>query len=125
MEHFENREAAFASQNYDPNAVTMTGVPEHIKAAALGFINLCVAHDAVNPKFNPDFMDYGQRKYTAWHEMGSPSGAGFAYYGYDSWLALSYVGSRLSSESREAGEHIADICHEDYKAMKVYERKVE
>jgi len=124
MKKFENKEAAFASVGFDPSKVEINGVPEQHVEAVKAFINLCVAHDAVNPEFNPDWENYDQYKYSVYHEMGSPSGSGFSYDGYGRWDSRSFVGSRLSSESREAGWHIAEICHEDYKAMKVYDRKV-
>ncbi|NHM07658.1 hypothetical protein G4D82_10525 [Flavobacterium sp. CYK-4] len=122
MKKFENKEAALASQNFDPSAVVITGVPEHHLEAVKGFINLCVGHDAVNPEFNPDYTNYDQYKYEAIHDMGSPSGAGFSYVVYDIRGAGSGVGARLVSEDSEAAEHIAEIFHEDYKAMKVYDR---
>ena len=125
MKKFESREEAFASQNFDPTAVTMQGVPAHIVEAAKAFINLCVAHDAVNPEFVPDYSDYGQDKYEIFHEMGSPSGAGFSYRGYDRWVTYSCVGSRLVSESPEAAKHIGELFDDDFRAMKIYERQVQ
>lgn len=124
MKKFENREAAFASQNYDPNAVEITGIPAHHVDAVKAFANLCVAHDAVNPKFNPDFTN-SDWKYSPYFVMGDPSGAGFAFYGYDFRGSYSLVGARLSSESSDATKHIAEICEPDYRAMMVYDRKTE
>jgi hypothetical protein len=125
MKKFNTPAEAFASQNYDPSAVKIEGVPAQHLEAAKAFINLCVAHDAVNPEFQPDFTDYDQDKFEVDHEMGSPSGAGFAYYDYAYWIPYSSVGSRLVSESSDAAEHIAELFHDDFKAMKVYERKIE
>jgi hypothetical protein len=125
MEKFNSREEAFASQNFNPEAVIINGVPDHIIEAAKAFINLCVAHDAVNPEFQPDFTNSSQRKYNVIHEMGSSSGVGFAYDDCDGWYSVSLVGSRLVSESYDAAIHIEEICHEDYKAMKVYDRQIQ
>ncbi|NHM07992.1 hypothetical protein G4D82_12225 [Flavobacterium sp. CYK-4] len=125
MKKFENRDAAFASQNYDPSAVVITGVPEHHVEALKAVANLFVAHDAVNPDFKPNYEDPAQRKYEAIHDMGSPSGAGFSYVGYGDWWSGSGVGARLVSETGTAAEHIAEICDQDYKVMKVYDRKIE
>ena len=125
MKKFKTSKEAFASQNFDPNAVQITGVPEQHLDAVKAFINLCVVHDAVNPKFNPDFKDYGQSKYSNFFEMGSPSGVGFSFFGYDDWRTDSDVGSRLVSESSEASKLIAKICKDDYKTMMVYSRKTE
>jgi hypothetical protein len=124
MKKFENKEAAFASQNYDPSKVKIEGVPEQHLAAVQAFINLCVVHDAVNPEFAPNHGDWDQDKYTAVHTEDDASGGGFRFLFADGWNAYSSCGSRLESESRSAANHIAEICHEDYAAMKIYERKV-
>lgn len=125
MRKFATTEEAFASQNFDPSKVRIEGVPEQHIEAARAFINLCVAHDAVNPEFNPDYTNYGQYKYNALHDMSDPSGAVFACGVCGHWLARSDVGARLVSESEDACDHIAELFHEDYKKMKVYERKIE
>ena len=125
MKKFKTSEEAFASQNFNPNEVQILGVPEQHVEAVKAFINLCVVHDAVNPDFNPDFNDYGQSKYSNFFEMGSPSGVGFSFDGYDSWVTRSRVGSRLVSKSSEASKLIAKICKDDYKKMMVYSRKIE
>ncbi len=124
MKKFNNREEAFASQDYDPTKVVITGVPERHLEAAKAFINLCVGHDAVNPNFDIDYSKSNQYKYNALHVMGSPSGVGFSFRGYDLWYPDSAVGARLASESSEACNHVAELFHVDYKAMKVYKRKV-
>jgi len=124
MRQFQTREEAFASQGFDPSKVKIEGVPPQHLEAAKAFINLCVAHDAVNPTFQPDYTNANQYKWSAWHKMGSPSGAGFRYLGYDGWNAHSNVGARLVSETDDAAEHIGNLFHEDYKAMKVYQREV-
>ena len=78
----------------------------------------------LNEGWTPDWSNSNQPKYVPYFNMGSPSGSGFSYCDYDFWLTNSDVGSRLCSESRKATKHIAEICHEDYKAMKVYDRQV-
>ncbi|ESU28374.1 hypothetical protein FLJC2902T_17250 [Flavobacterium limnosediminis JC2902] len=125
MKKFNSKSEAFASQNFNPDDVKITGVPERHLKAAHAFINLCIAHDAVNPEFEPDYSDYRQDKYENIFEPGSPSGVGFSCSGCDRWNAGSLVGARLVSESREAGKHVAEICHEDYKEMMVYQRKIQ
>ena len=57
-------------------------------------------------------------------KMPSPSGVGFAFDDDGRWHTRSDVGARLSSESRQACEHIAEIFDKDYKAMKIYKREV-
>jgi hypothetical protein len=122
MKEFESREAAFASQNYDPNAVEMKGVPAHIVEAAKGFINACVGHDAVNEGFHPDYKNYSQDKWESYHNMGSPSGAGFSLRDHGLGGSSSFVGARLVSENRKAADHVNKLFEPDYKAMKVYDR---
>lgn len=72
----------------------------------------------------PDFTD-GKLKYYPRFVMGSPSGVGFSYLGYGHWFTVSGVGARLVSESRKSAEHIGELFHEDFKKMKVYERKIQ
>lgn len=122
MKKFNNREEAFASQNFDPNAVIMTGVPPHIEKAAKAFINLCVAHDAVNEGFHPDYTNWDQRKWEAVHELGDASGAGFSLHIRVYGRSYSCVGARLVSESSEAADHVNDLFEPDYKDLKVYDR---
>ena len=126
MQKFNSREEAFASQNYNPEAVVISGVPDHIIDAAKGFINLCVGHDAVNPEFNPDFTDYDQDKFENWFEVGSPSGGGFACPGCACWDSSSAVGSRLVAESREASKYIGTHpeFQELFKKFMVYDREL-
>lgn len=122
MKNFENREAAFASQNYDPNAVEMKGVPPHIVEAAKAFVNRCVVTDAVNEGFHPNYEDYSEEKWESFYDMGSPSGAGFSLFAHDVGRARSIVGARLVSESREAAAHVDELAQEDIKTMMVYDR---
>lgn len=125
MKKFESAEEAFASQNFNPNAVTITGVPEKHLNAVIAFIKLCVAHDAVNPEFQPDYDNDDQRKFENVFSPGSPSGARFSFDVNDGWWTDSDVGSRLVSESGDAARHVAEICHDEYKEMMVYQRIVE
>lgn len=123
MKKFNNKEEAFASQNFDPTAVVITGVPPQHLEAAKAFINLCVAHDAVNPEFKPDYTNM-EPKYEIIHNMGSPSGDSFSCGDYGGWRTDSCVGSRLASESIPAAKHVEELFHEDFKVMKVYNRKI-
>lgn len=85
MKNFKTKEEAFASQNFDPSLVKLEGVPEQHVEAVKSIINLFVAHDAINPKFQPDFTNKLQDKYNPYFYGFSPSGAGFAYALYDCW----------------------------------------
>lgn len=123
MKKFETKEEAFASQNYNPADITITGVPEHHIEALKHMSNLLVMHDAVNEGYQPDYSNWNEPKYENVFEPGSPSGGGFRFYGgVSGWDAFSYVGARLASGSREAAKHVADLCEDDYKGFMVYER---
>ena len=124
MKKIKSVKEAFELENLDPNAITIEGVPERHKEALIAMAHLFVVVDAVNPTYQPDFTDGQWNKYVPWFKMGSPSGVGFSYLGYDGWGASSYVGARLVSESREATDYIAETFPELYKAIMVYERKV-
>jgi hypothetical protein len=49
---------------------------------------------AYNEGKTPDFTD-GTSKYYPLFTMGSPSGVGFSFNGYDRWHTVSHVGARL------------------------------
>lgn len=121
MRKFKNSKEAFASQNFDPSKVEISGVPEQHVEAVKAIINLFVVHDAVNPTFTPDFTD-SNWKYSNYFELGSPSGRGFSFNDDDGWYSVSFVGSRLVSENSEASNLIAKICKNDYKNLMVYDR---
>jgi hypothetical protein len=115
---------AFERENLDVNAVSVSGIPERHIDAVLAFAKLIVGADHVDGDGELDFTDYNQLKYAAFATMGSPSGAGFAYGGYDPWHTHSGVGSRLSFKSREAAKYLFDENPELYKAMMVYSRNL-
>ncbi len=124
MKKFKTKEEAFSSQNFDPSLVKLEGVPEQHIEAVKAVINLFVAHDAVNPEFQPDFTNSNQWKYNPYFYPGSVSGSRFAYSYYAGRDTYSLVGSRLVSESGDASKHIANLFEDDYKNLMVYERKI-
>lgn len=124
MKTFKTKEEAFASQNFDPSLVKLEGVPEQHIEAVKSIINLFVAHDAVNPDFQPDFNNPDQGKYNPYFYGFSPSGASFSYDGYAYGHSNSRVGSRLVSESRVASKQIKNLFEDDYKNFMVYKRKI-
>lgn len=124
MKKFNSIDEALASQDFDPAQVKITGVPEQHLKAVEAFVKLCVAHDAVNSEFVPDFSNSNQRKYSNYFYPGSPSGVGFSFDDCVRWNSDSGVGARLVSESSEASNHIAEICQNEYKNLMVYERKI-
>ena len=114
-------EDAFAIEGLDPKAITITGVPERHVESLVALAKLFVVHDHVNAGWTPDYTKM-DRKYEAVHNMGSSSGGGFSFDAHDDWSADSAVGSRLVSQDGKKARHIANICHEEYKAFKVYDR---
>ncbi|WP_166964664.1 hypothetical protein [Yeosuana marina] len=70
---------------------------------------------ALNEGWTPDWTDSNEYKYYPWFEMGSASGVGFSYDGYDHWYSISCVGSRLCFKSRELAEYAGKQFEDIYK----------
>jgi hypothetical protein len=117
-------EEIFANENLDANAITIAGIPERHIEAVKAIAKLFVVVDHHNPNFQPDFTDYSQDKFEAVFDMGSPSGARFAFNDSDYWWACSFVGSRLVSESRKTTRLISENYPDLYKAFMVYQREL-
>ncbi|WP_202703120.1 hypothetical protein [Flavobacterium sp. UGB4466] len=56
----------------------------------------------------PDWTNEDEYKYFAYFKMGSPSGVGFSYDGYDGWNTHSTVGSRLVFVGPDAKLNLLD-----------------
>ncbi|WP_035647381.1 hypothetical protein [Flavobacterium sp. ASV13] len=56
----------------------------------------------------PDWTNEDEYKYFAYFKMGSPSGVGFSYDGYDGWTTSSDVGSRLVFIGPDAKQNLLD-----------------
>ncbi|AOW08724.1 hypothetical protein [Flavobacterium gilvum] len=70
---------------------------------------------AFNEGWTPDWTNSNQGKYYPWFKMGSPSGGGFSFFGYDYWLANSLVGSRLCYKSADLAKHAGQLFESIYK----------
>ena len=127
MKKLPSIKEAFEKEGLDINKIEITGCPERHIEAAKAFIKLCVGHDSVNPHWNPDYTNSSELKFENWWRMGSSSGVGFSYCGFDYWYAASGVGSRLVSETREKANAIgnSEEYQELFKTMMVYNRPVE
>ena len=125
MKKFETRDEAFASQNYDPNAVVITGVPEHHVEALKAVANLFVGYDAAQPDFDPDHTNYDQRKYEAIFDFDASPGGRFAVVDDDYWRTSSSVGARLVAESSQTCRSLAELFGEDWQKFMTYRRKQE
>lgn len=117
-------EEIFESENLNVNEIVVSGIPERHIEAVKAIAKLFVATDFHNPKFQPDFTNYEQDKYSAVARMGSPSGVGFAYAYCDRWASVSDVGSRLISESSETAELLFENYKDLFEAFMVYQRDI-
>ncbi|MFH6966452.1 hypothetical protein [Flavobacterium sp. FlaQc-28] len=74
-----------------------------------------------NEGWIPDWTD-GQYKYFPYFRMGSPSGVGFSYDGYDDWSTYSVVGSRLAFKSSDLAEYAGKLFEQEiYKPLMIIE----
>ncbi|MDP3679753.1 MAG: hypothetical protein Q8R22_02835 [Flavobacterium sp.] len=70
---------------------------------------------AFNEGWVPDWTNSNEGKYYPWFKMGSPSGGGFSFDGYDYWRTYSYVGSRLCFKSADLAKHAGQLFESIYK----------
>jgi hypothetical protein len=89
--------------------------PESDIDAMIAHAKLIIIAKAINRDWTPDWTDSSQWKYYPWFKMGSSSGVGFSYDGYDYWATLSTVGSRLCFENREKAKYVGKQFQELYK----------
>jgi hypothetical protein len=89
--------------------------PVEEQEAMKAHAKLIIIAKAINGDWVPDWTNLGEYKYYPWFEMGSSSGVGFSYYGYDDWNSSSIVGSRLCFENREKAEYVGKKFQELYK----------
>lgn len=61
----------------------------------IAYQELVLIVKAYNETKIPDYTDSSQAKYHPRFKLSSSSGVGFSFNGYDSWVTLSLVGSRL------------------------------
>ncbi|MDN3672636.1 hypothetical protein QWY99_06155 [Flavobacterium branchiarum] len=90
--------------------------PESDRQAMIDHTKLVIIAKAINGDWVPDWNDWDQYKYHPWFKMVSPSGGGFSCYGYDSWLTLSAVGSRLCFQTRDMAKYAGKQFEELYKS---------
>jgi hypothetical protein len=70
---------------------------------------------AFNEGWVPDWTNSNEYKYYPWFKMGSPSGGGFSFDGYDCWSTYSCVGSRLCFKSADLAKHAGQLFESIYK----------
>lgn len=92
------------------NAISIMDEPDEI-----AYVKLKLIAKALNEGWKPDWTDSNEYKYYPWFRMGSSSGGGFSYDGYDFGYAVSDVGSRLCFKSRRLAEYAGEQFEELYK----------
>ena len=91
-------------------------LPINHQKATIAHYKLVIIAEALNEGWKPNWDNWDEIKYHPWFDMeGSSSGSGFAFGGYGSWVADSYVGSRLCFKSRELAEYAGKQFTEIYK----------
>ncbi len=89
--------------------------PKEHQAAMIAHSKLIIINQALNEEWQPDWTNGKFDKYYPWFKMGSPSGDGFSYGGYDHWNTVSDVGSRLCFKNRELAEYAGKTFLQLYK----------
>ncbi|KQS45928.1 hypothetical protein ASG38_15070 [Flavobacterium sp. Leaf359] len=117
-------EEAFKREGLDAGKVSVSGIPERHQAAVIAVAKLFVGADHADGDGILDYTDYSQPKFSAFAEMGDPSGAGFAFNVYDCWYALSYVSARLSFKQRETVKKFFNENIDLFKSFMVYKREL-
>lgn len=127
MVKIKSVQEAFEKEGLDANNIKISGIPERHIPAIIAAAKLFVVNDHVQPDFNPDYENKNQLKYEPWFKIGSSSGAGFSYRGYDLWVTASHVGARLVYQDYETMRYITDHPEfgELYKTLMVYNREIQ
>jgi hypothetical protein len=104
--------------NLDPTTIIpdFSLFPESDRQAMIDHAKLVIIAKAINGDWIPDWNNGKWDKYYPWFVMGSSSGVGFSYFGYDDWDATSFVGSRLCFESGEKARYAGTQFKELYKS---------
>ena len=124
MSKFVSIEEAFKKEGLDAGKVTVHGIPERHVEAVIAIAKLFVGADHADGDGILDYTDYSQPKFSVFAAMGDPSGAGFAYLGYDGWNASSRVGARLSFKERETAKEFFNENIDLFKGFMVYKREL-
>ncbi|WP_052237523.1 hypothetical protein [Myroides sp. A21] len=90
-------------------------ISEELLPDELAYRKLKLIAGVLNEGWEPDWSNSNEYKYYPWFKMGSPSGVGFSYDGYDRWYAGSNVGSRLCFKSSELAEYAGKQFTDIYK----------
>jgi hypothetical protein len=104
----------------DPAALPdISGIPEEFRKPITAAYKLLIIYTAINDGWKPDWGNHGQCKYSPWYSVLS-SGFGFSdsvfYYVY----SVTYVGSRLCTDTREKVLYIAKQFKDLYQDYFLY-----
>jgi hypothetical protein len=99
-------EDAFKKNGYDSTKLPdFSMIPEKFRTQLTTCFLLMVIFEAINDGWEPDFSDHSQGKYYPWPWVLS-SGFGFSTSGYLFAYSLSFVGSRLCTDTSEKAIYI-------------------
>jgi hypothetical protein len=88
---------------------------KNLPADELAYKQVKLMVEAFNEGWKPDWTNSSEGKYYPWFKMGSSSGVGFSFHGYDCWHTISRVGSRLCFKSSELAEYAGKTFESIYK----------
>jgi hypothetical protein len=113
-------EDACKKENLDPgNLPDVSMVPEDLRKALVNVYKLFIIYKAINNGWTPNWNNSNEYKYFPWLEVEASkvvsSGFGFSYSFYLSTHALTYVGSRLCTDTRDKALYIAKQFQAEYK----------
>jgi hypothetical protein len=92
-------------------------LPEKDRKSIVAYYKLIIITRALNEGWEPDWLDYNQRKYWPWFSYGgAAAGFAFAYTSYAASYTTAIIGSRLCFKTRElakfAGTQFRDLYFE-------------
>lgn len=117
-------EEAFQKEGLDAGKITVQGIPERHVEAVIAIAKLFVGADHTDGDGILNYTDYSQPKFSAFAEMGDPSGAGFACGDFGIWHSGSVVGARLSFKERETVKEFFNENIDLFKNFMVYKREL-
>jgi hypothetical protein len=113
-------EDACKKAGMDPTALpNLSSIPEEFRKPIIAAYKLMTIYKAINNGWRPDWNNWSQYKYYPWYEVSS-SGFGFSDSSYYCVHAITYVGSRLCTDSSEKALYIAEQFKAEYQDYFLY-----
>jgi hypothetical protein len=111
---------ACKKMNVDPEKLPdVTGLPKEFAKPIIAYYKLLIIYQAINNGWKPNWGNWDQYKYYPWYEVLS-SGFGFSDSGYVCAHALTGVGSRLCTDTREKALYIGEQFKAEYQDYFLY-----